>query len=162
MVGKNGATRAVPARVMRHGNQMGSILVAPSNRDGVQGAERRRQIKVAAPETAVELLAARVNAGRFFLGEIEDAAMVPARGWTRPGWHQTEERFFAGFVKPLHRAARLFLVGPPAGQVPASLLGADEVLNGWRVLRRVVRIEMFQQQIQTARIKRSEEHTSEL
>ena len=41
-------------------------------------AERCREVKMAAPETAVELLAARVDAGRFLLGKINDAIIVPA------------------------------------------------------------------------------------
>ena len=65
MVGKNRAVRAAPARVMGHGNQISPVLVAALDRDGVQGPDGRRQIKMAAPETAVELLATRINAGCF-------------------------------------------------------------------------------------------------
>ena len=80
MVGKNGAFRAVPARVVRHGNQISAILVAALDRDGVQGADRGRQIKMAAPETAGDLLAARVNAGGFLFGEKNEAAMSCGTG----------------------------------------------------------------------------------
>src|ERR1035437_1162442 len=85
MVGKNRAVRAAPTRVMRHGNQISAVLVATLDGDGMQGAEGRREIKVAAPETAIELLTARVNARRLLGGEIEDAIIVPARSGTRPG-----------------------------------------------------------------------------
>ena len=105
---------------MGHGNQISSVLVAALDRDGVQGPERSRQIKVAAPETAVELLAARVDAGRFLFGESDEAVMVAAQAGRGSGRHQAEKRFLAGFVQPFHRAARLFHVGPPAGQIPAA------------------------------------------
>src|ERR1035437_6520339 len=65
MVGKNRAVRAALARVVRHGNQISAVLVAALDGDDVQSADGRREIKMAAPETAVELLAARVNAGRL-------------------------------------------------------------------------------------------------
>ena len=65
VVGKNRAVRAALARVVRHGNQISAVLVSALDGDVVQGAERRREIKMAAPETAVELLAAGVNAALF-------------------------------------------------------------------------------------------------
>ena len=92
MIGKDGAFRAAPARVMRHGNQISPVPVAALDRDGVQGPEGGRQIKMAAPETGVELLAARVDAGRFRPGERDEAVMVAARAGPGSGRQQGEER----------------------------------------------------------------------
>jgi hypothetical protein len=88
MIGKDGAFRAVPARVMRHGNQIRAVPVAALERDRVQGADRSRQIKVAATETGGDLLAARVNAGGFRFGEHNAAAMVFPRAGTGFGWRR--------------------------------------------------------------------------
>ncbi len=56
-------------------------------------------------------------------------------------------------MEPFHRPARLFHVRPPAGQTPSQLFGTDQILNGGRSIRRAVRVQMIQQQIQATRIQ---------
>ena len=65
--------------------------------------------------------------------------MVPATRRARAGRHQAEKRFAARFMQPFQRAARLFHIGPPAGQIPAKLLGTDEILDGRHIFRGGVR-----------------------
>ena len=100
---------------------------------------------MAAPETGGELLAARVNAGGFLFGEANEAVMVAARAGTGSGRHQGEEWFLAGFVQPLSPSRAPVSHLATSRQFPASrLLGADEILEGGRSIRRAVRVQMTQ------------------
>ena len=124
MIGKNGAVRAAPARVMR-------ARESNRRRPGCRAGPRRRARPGPKPPdkngcAGNRRLSCWQRASMRAVScsvKADEAVMVAARAGARPGRHQAEERFVAGFMEPLHRTARLFRVGPPAGRPAAPFAG---------------------------------------
>ena len=117
----------------------------------MQRAERRRQVKVTAPEAGIETLATRFDQSRFLFVEGNDAVMIVTRA--EPGFRRQKrkDRVLARLAQPFHGTARHFHVGPPTREVPPQLLRADQVFGRSRVVCRPG-VQMSQQQFKPARI----------